>query len=161
MAPTSKISCLWRRWWEDLGKHYFISVIIPSRYAKFKRSQDACYYAILNAPIVLNLRCTWMSAFWPIWLFPFLVSFFAFCLLSNTTSPSTFHLTSLSLVFLLSCPLLPLHYSLCKAPTSQPLVHTLCLTWMKKSFGLPTRLLHMSPRKSEVMLLMGMAPSVP
>lgn len=34
-------------------------------------------------------------------------------------------------------------------------------TWMKKSFGFPTKLLHMSPLNNEVMVLMGMAPSVP
>lgn len=34
-------------------------------------------------------------------------------------------------------------------------------TWMKKSLGFPTKLLHMSPLNIEVMVFMGMAPSVP
>lgn len=36
-----------------------------------------------------------------------------------------------------------------------------CPTWMKKSLGFPTKLLHMSPLNIEVMVFMGIAPSVP
>lgn len=34
-------------------------------------------------------------------------------------------------------------------------------TWMKKSFGFPTKLLHISPLNNEVIVLIGMAASVP